>query len=114
MKFFSLIVLVLNFSFVQANSDLMIDETVEQSFQLLSEGMTESEKKILREQMKEVKKVMKEHSHKSPEELERIVSDFQKSPPSEEDFKKQLEKMGPEERAVYEKSLKNLKKMMRE
>ncbi|HLW56380.1 MAG TPA: hypothetical protein VKY27_03290 [Bacteriovoracaceae bacterium] len=115
MKFLVLVLLALNFSLVQANTDAAMDEYVEQTYQMLSQGMTDSEKKILREQMKSVKKTMKEYGNKSPEELEKIVSDFQKSPPpSDEEFKKALEKMSPEERAVYEKSLKNLKNMMGE
>lgn len=90
-----------------------LEKELDESFSVLSEGMNEAEKVILRKQLDETKKQLRDFSRKSPEEQRRLVEEAQKDGLNQDDYQKMLEKLSPEERTALEKTQTNLERLIR-
>lgn len=108
-----IIVLCLLMLSIQAFAYQDPSKDVDAAFAILSEGMTEAEKKIMRKQAEEAKKGLKEFYKKSPEEQRKLIEEAKKTSMNQEDYNKRVESMSPEEKANLEKMKANLEKHMK-
>lgn len=108
-----IIVLCLLMLSIQASAYQDMSKDVDEAFAILSEGMSEAEKKVMRKQAEEAKKGLREFSKKSPEEQQKLLEEAQKTSMNQEDYNKQLESMSPEEKSALQKMKANLEKHMK-
>lgn len=109
MKKIIIILICLVFVNIIAQSDY--DENMYKQF---SQGMTESQKQILKKTLIEQKAMQEKLMKMSPEERERMTQEaLVKMNSNKDQMKKQYEQMSPDEKAALQKMIQNANEMIK-